>query len=95
MRSARPATRRVIARCGVSCAANGWWSRFGKPKPYRGAKAGPPVHDDLVRREFSADAPNRLWLTDIERHEALLNLAVVKGHRLPSVAADGLKLRAA
>ncbi len=65
------------------CAANGWWSRFGKPKPYRGAKAGPPVHDDLVRREFSADAPNRLWVTDIERHEALLNRAVVKGHRLP------------
>ena len=33
--------------------------------------------------------------TDIERHEAFLNLAVVKGHRHASVAADVLKLRAA
>jgi hypothetical protein len=30
------------------------------------------VHDDLVHREFTADRPNQLWLTDIERHEALL-----------------------
>ena len=28
----------------------------------------PPVHDDLVRRHFVADAPNRLWLTDITEH---------------------------
>lgn len=28
----------------------------------------PPVHDDLVRRYFVADAPNRLWLTDITEH---------------------------
>lgn len=27
-----------------------------------------PVHDDLVRRRFVADAPNRLWLTDITEH---------------------------
>ncbi|MFC0527367.1 hypothetical protein [Phytohabitans kaempferiae] len=32
------------------CSGNGWWSTFGK-KGRRGkaAKAGPPVHDDLVR----------------------------------------------
>src|SRR5438045_3586174 len=36
--------------------------------------------EDLVNRVFDVDAPNRLWVTDIERHEALLNLAVVKGH---------------
>ena len=28
----------------------------------------PPVHDDLVQRHFVADAPNRLWLTDITEH---------------------------
>jgi hypothetical protein len=28
-----------------------------------------------------------VWVTDIERHEALLNRAVVKGHRGRSVAA--------
>lgn len=49
--------------------ANGWWSAFGKRKARgKGKKAGPPVHDDLVQREFVADAPNRLWLTDITEH---------------------------
>ena len=42
---------------------------------------------DLVDRKFTAVGPNRLWVADIERHEVLLNLAVVKGHRLTSVAA--------
>jgi transposase InsO family protein len=31
-------------------------------------KAGPPVHDDLVGRDFTAAAPNELWLTDITEH---------------------------
>jgi putative transposase len=48
---------------------------------------GPAVHDDHVRRDFTAPAPDRVWLTDIERHEALLNRAVVRGHRGRSVAA--------
>lgn len=26
------------------------------------------VFDDLVRRNFTADAPNKLWLTDITEH---------------------------
>ena len=54
---------------------------FGKRKPYRGAKVGPPVHDDLVQREFTADAPNRLWLTDITEHrtdEGKLYLCAIK-----------------
>ena len=29
---------------------------------------GPPVHDDLVSREFTAVAPNMLWFTDITEH---------------------------
>ena len=44
---------------------------------------------DLVNRDFTADRPDALWVTDLERHEALSNLAVVKGHCLPFVAADG------
>ncbi len=47
----------------------------------KGLKAGPPVHDDLVRRFFRADAPNRLWLTDITEHrtdEGKLYLCAVK-----------------
>ena len=42
---------------------------------------------DLVDRRFVSSAPNRLWLADIERHEALSDRAVVKGHRLVLVAA--------
>ena len=51
------------------CADNGWWSVFGKKKARgKGAKVGPPVHDDLVGRVFTADGPNRLWLTDLTEH---------------------------
>lgn len=42
---------------------------------------GPPVHDDLVRREFKADALNLLWFTDITEHptaEGKLYLCAVK-----------------
>ncbi len=50
---------------------------------------------DLVDRKFVATRPNELWVADIERHEALLNRAVAKGHRLRLVAASRKKLRAA
>ncbi|MFB0633537.1 IS3 family transposase [Streptomyces sp. AB3(2024)] len=49
------------------CRDNHWWSVFGK-KRGRTKKAGPPVHDDLVRRDFTAAGPNRLWLADITEH---------------------------
>ena len=45
----------------------------------RGCPA-PPVHEDLVRRHFVADRPNRLWLTDITEHptrEGKIYLAAV------------------
>ncbi|MFI8242909.1 IS3 family transposase [Streptomyces sp. NPDC085866] len=62
------------------CRDNNWWSVFGKK---RGSikKAGPPVHDDLVRRDFTATGPNRLWLTDITEHatsEGKLYLCAIK-----------------
>lgn len=62
------------------CRDNRWWSVFGK-KRGKGSKAGPPVHDDLVRRDFTADGPNRLWLADITEHptaEGKLYLCAVK-----------------
>ena len=46
-----------------------------------GRKPGPPVHDDLVVRQFSAGRPNQLWLTDITEHptsEGKLYLCAVK-----------------
>ncbi|MFJ8187909.1 DDE-type integrase/transposase/recombinase [Streptomyces sp. NPDC096105] len=64
------------------CRNNGWRSAFGKRRGRnKNAKAGPPVHDDRVRRDFTADGPNRLWLTDITEHatdEGKLYLCAVK-----------------
>ena len=64
------------------CSAQGWWSVFGKKKA-RGKRKrpGPPVHDDLVQREFAAETVNTLWLTDISEHrtgEGKLYLCAVK-----------------
>jgi putative transposase len=59
----------------------GWWSAFGRKRGRNGKKAGPPVHDDLVRRDFTATAPNQLWLADITEHhttEGKLYLCAVK-----------------
>jgi transposase InsO family protein len=33
-----------------------------------GRRPGPAVHDDLVRRDFTAASPNELWMTDITEH---------------------------
>ncbi len=50
------------------CAANRWWSVFGKPRGPNDKRPGPPAHDDLVKRDFTAKGPNQLWLTDITEH---------------------------
>jgi transposase InsO family protein len=63
------------------CRDNAWWSVFGKPKRSKGSKPGAPAHDDLVRRDFTATAPNELWLTDITEHwtrEGKLYLCAIK-----------------
>lgn len=64
------------------CAENRWWSVFGKKKARgKGRKVGPPVHDDLVGRVFTAAGPNQLWLTDITEHatsEGKLYLCAIK-----------------
>lgn len=63
------------------CSANGWWSAFGTKRSKNSKKPGPPVHDDLVKRDFTADARNRLWLADITEHrtgEGKLYLCAIK-----------------
>ncbi|WP_431310274.1 IS3 family transposase [Luteimicrobium album] len=50
------------------CTENSWWCVFGKKKGKGGKRPGPPAHDDLVNRDFTAEAPNELWLTDITEH---------------------------
>ena len=62
------------------CSTNGWWSVFGKRRSKAG-RPGPPAHDDQVRRNFTATAANRLWVTDITEHptsEGKLYLCAVK-----------------
>ena len=51
------------------CRANGWYAAMAKKKRSKtSAKPQMPAHDDRVRRDFTASAPNRLWLTDITEH---------------------------
>ncbi len=46
------------ARCDRTvwrvCTEMGWWSSFGKKRGRNGKKPGPPAHDDLVKRQFTA-----------------------------------------
>ena len=55
--------RHRVARLMRSAQIHGIYRRRGERR-----HPGPAVHDDLVRRRFVADAPNRLWLTDITEH---------------------------
>ena len=64
-RSGFEVSDRVVWRI---CRDMGWWSVFGKPKARKAAKPGTPAHDDLVRRQFSADSPNEIWVADLTEH---------------------------
>ncbi len=62
------------------CSLQGIYSAFAKKRGLT-RRPGPPVHDDLVRRDFTAEGPNRLWLTDISEHrtsEGKLYICAVK-----------------
>ena len=78
---ARDAGEPMAERTGWRiCTDNRWWSVFGKKRGKNG-KPGPPVHDDLVERDFTADKPNQLWLSDITEHrtgEGKLYLCAIK-----------------
>ena len=63
------------------CSQNGWWSVFGKKRRGKKAKVGTPAHEDLVRRDFTAPGPNKVWLADITEHptrEGKLYLCAIK-----------------
>ena len=62
------------------CSEQRLWSVFSKKRGLN-RKAGPPVHDDLVLRDFTADTLNQLWLVDITEHwtgEGKLYLCAIK-----------------
>jgi transposase InsO family protein len=69
-----------VNRVARLCSQQRIWSVFAKKKGLT-RRAGPPVHDDLVKKVFSADAPNTVWLTDITEHptaEGKLYLCAIK-----------------
>jgi len=45
-----------------------WSTTVRKGRHGSGKTPGPAVHDDLVQRNFTADRPNALWVTDITEH---------------------------
>ena len=45
-----------------------WSTTTKKGRRNLGKRPGPAVHDDLVQRNFTAPAPDRVWLTDITEH---------------------------
>ncbi|WP_315070760.1 IS3 family transposase [uncultured Microbacterium sp.] len=62
------------------CSEQRLWSVFSKKRGLN-RKAGPPVHDDLVLRDFTATRADQLWLTDITEHwtdEGKLYLCAIK-----------------
>ncbi len=70
-------------RAATGCTGSARSSGCGRCTRKRGLhrKPGPPVHDDLVLRNFTTPAPNQLWLTDITEHptgEGKLYLCAVK-----------------
>ncbi|WP_085981294.1 IS3 family transposase [Salinispora vitiensis] len=93
---ARAAGQSMVERTAwKKCSGMGWWSAFSKRKRRgKGGKIGPPVHDDLVCRDFTANGPNRLWLADITEHrtgEGKLYLCAIKdvwSHRIVGYSID-------
>jgi transposase InsO family protein len=62
------------------CSQERIWSIHAKKRGLN-RKVGPPVHDDHVRRVFTAAGPNLVWLTDITEHatrEGKLYLCAIK-----------------
>ncbi|AFC42297.1 integrase catalytic subunit [Mycobacterium intracellulare ATCC 13950] len=62
------------------CSQERIWSIFAKKRGLN-RRSGPPVHDDLVQRQFGAPAANQVWLADITEHrtdEGKLYLCAIK-----------------
>ena len=62
------------------CSQQRIWSLHSRKRGLS-RRPGPPVHDDLVERDFTATALNQLWLTDITEHptgEGKLYMCAIK-----------------
>ena len=77
------------------CSQQHIWSVFAKKRGLN-RKAGPPVHDDLVLRDFTAKRLNQLWLTDITEHrtgEGKLYLCAIKDVRSKKIVGYSIDSR--
>ena len=61
--------------------ANGWFSVFSKKHLTKSTRPGSPVHEDLVSRDFTTNAPNEPWLADITEHRTLQGKLYVRAVR--------------
>ena len=80
----RPSARRACSRssrtgtrpASISPSATWEWIRVWSTTTKKGRRSsaktpGPAVHDDLVRRNFTASSLDAVWLTDITEHPTL------------------------
>jgi len=85
--------RKRVARLMRSAGIEGVYRRRRRGCTRRDPTA--ELAQDLVNRRFDVDGPNELWVSDVERHEALLDRAEVTGLRPRAIAAAREKLGAA
>ena len=81
-----------VARCTVEriMGEQGWeGARYGSRHKTTRADESHARYPDLVDRKFFAPAPNRLWVADIVRREALFDRVEVRDHHFLAVAAAG------
>ena len=50
------------------CSQAGITSSAQRARRRSGKRPGPPVFDDYVQRIFTADVPNKVWVTDLTEH---------------------------
>ncbi|GFG51581.1 hypothetical protein MAGR_30220 [Mycolicibacterium agri] len=79
----RDQVARLMRAAGIQGVRRGKRVRTTKPDPAAAR------HPDLVKRKFTATAPNQLWVTDLVRREALFDRVEVRDHHVPAVAAAG------
>ena len=48
-----------------------WSTTVRKGRRGKAGRPGPAVHDDHLQRDFTAQAPNRKWVTDITEHPTI------------------------
>jgi putative transposase len=65
-RAPRPRRRGTSGGCAHSSSL--WSATVRKGRRGSGKTPGPEVHDDHVQRDFTAQRPDQVWVTDITEH---------------------------